>query len=82
VPFEETLPHTSSGWSWWFAARQRELKCLLASYAAIGMAGDMPSLSERIGLKNKNAEDSTDCTDSKNLADDTLELERSAPAQD
>ena len=33
----------------------------------------MPPLSERIGLKNKNA---TDYTDSKSLADDTFELER------
>jgi hypothetical protein len=33
----------------------------------------LPPLSERIGLKNKNA---TDSTDSKRLADDTFELER------
>jgi hypothetical protein len=30
----------------------------------------LPPLSERIGLKNKNATDSTDYTDSKSLADD------------
>ncbi len=36
----------------------------------------MPPLSERIGLKNKNATDYTDDTDSKSLADDTFELER------
>ena len=36
----------------------------------------MPPLSERIGLINKNATDSTDYTDSKSLADDTFELER------
>jgi hypothetical protein len=33
-------------------------------------------LSERIGLKNKNATDSTDSTDVKSLADDAFELER------
>jgi hypothetical protein len=36
----------------------------------------LPPLSERIGLKNKNATDSTDSTDSRRLADDTFELER------
>jgi hypothetical protein len=33
----------------------------------------LPPLSERIGLKNKNA---TDYTDSKSLADDAFELDR------
>jgi hypothetical protein len=33
----------------------------------------LPPLSERIGLRNKNA---TDSTDSRRLADDTFELER------
>ncbi len=36
----------------------------------------MPLLSERMGLKNKNATDFTDSTDSKSIADDTFELER------
>ena len=36
----------------------------------------LPPLSERIGLKNKNATDYTDYTDSKSLADDKFELER------
>jgi hypothetical protein len=36
----------------------------------------LPPLSERIGLKNKNATDSTDSTDSKSLADDAFEFER------
>jgi hypothetical protein len=36
----------------------------------------LPPLSDRMGLKGKNATDFTDFTDSKNLADDTFELER------
>jgi hypothetical protein len=36
----------------------------------------LPPLSERIGLKSKNATDSTDSTDSKSLANDTFGLER------
>jgi len=39
----------------------------------------LPQLSEQIGPKSKNA---TDSTDSKNLTDDTFELERPSPAKD
>jgi len=36
----------------------------------------LPPLSERIRLRNKNATDYTDDTDSKSLADDMFELEQ------
>jgi hypothetical protein len=42
----------------------------------------LPQLSERIGPIIKNATDSTDSTDSKNLADDRFELEQPVPAHD
>jgi hypothetical protein len=42
----------------------------------------LPPLLERIGLKNKNATDATDATDSKSLADDTFELKRATPVHD
>jgi hypothetical protein len=37
---------------------------------------------KRIGPKSKNATNSTDCTDSKSLADDTFELKRPDPTHD
>jgi hypothetical protein len=44
----------------------------------VGLSG-LPPLSERMGLKDKNA---TDSTNSISLADDTFELERPAPVHD
>jgi hypothetical protein len=54
---------------------QRQLPTTIWVQSEVGVSS-LPPLSERIGLKNKNATDYTDYTDSKSLAGNAFELER------